>query len=175
MLITDAVREDFAKATGDAHRSRLSHPATPIAVLRHGLQCNWTSWSSRAFLVPMPKTILLADDSPLVGQTLYKFLATEGSCELCAQAGDGDEAVSLAKQCKPDLVILDLAMPKMNGLEAARELKKIMPTIPIILFTLHATAVKESFAQEWGIDLVVPKGDFARLMEHVRMLLLPAS
>src|SRR5580700_2915557 len=123
----------------------------------------------------MKKTILLADDSPLVGQSLYRLLATEANCELCAQAADGHEAISLAKQCKPDLVILDLSMPKMNGLQAARELKKIMPTVPIILLTLHASSVNESFAQEWGIDLVVPKGDFARLMEHVRMLLLPAS
>ncbi len=124
-----------------------------------------------ASLVPMPKTILLADDSPLVGQTLYKFLATEGSCELCAQAGDGNEAISLAKRCKPDLVILDLAMPKMNGLEAARELKKIMPAVPIILLTLHASTVEESFAKDWGVDLVLPKGDFTGLMDRVRTLL----
>jgi len=167
--------EDFAKVT--AEDAKVAYRTT----LHQSLYCskgyNLVVRLERPqpSFVPMPKTILLADDSPLVGQTLYKFLATEGSCELCAQAGDGDEAVSLAKQCKPDLVILDLAMPKMNGLEAARELKKIMPTVPIILFTLHATALKESFAQEWGIDLVVPKGDFARLMEHVRMLLLPAS
>ena len=70
----------------------------------------------------MPKTILLADDSPIVGQALYRLLAIEQNCELCAQAADGYEAISLAKQCKPDLVILDLSMPKMNGLEAACEL-----------------------------------------------------
>jgi DNA-binding NarL/FixJ family response regulator len=119
----------------------------------------------------MPKTILLADDSPLVGQTLYKFLTTEGSFELCAQAGDGNEAISLAKQCEPDLVILDLAMPKMNGLEAARELKKIMPAVPIILPTLHASTVEESFAKDWGVDLVLPKGDFTGLMDRMRTLL----
>jgi DNA-binding NarL/FixJ family response regulator len=121
--------------------------------------------------VPMPKTILLADDSPLVGQTLYKFLATEGSFELCAQAGDGNEAISLAKQCKPDLVILDLGMPKMNGLEAAHELKEIMPAVPIILLTLHASTVEESFAKDWGVNLVLPKGDFTGLMDRVRTLL----
>ena len=123
----------------------------------------------------MPKTILLADDSPVIGQTLYRALATEGSYDLCAQAADGSEAISLAKQYKPDLVILDLAMPKMNGLETARELKKIMPTVPIILLTLHASTVKELFAEDSCVDLVVPKGDFARLVEHVRMLLFPAS
>lgn len=119
----------------------------------------------------MPKTILLADDSPLVGQTLYKLFATEGGCELCAQAGDGDEAIALAKQCKPDLVILDLAMPKMSGLEAARELKRIMPSVPIILLTLHASAVEESFAKDWGVDWVLPKGNLPRLMDRVRTLL----
>jgi DNA-binding NarL/FixJ family response regulator len=120
----------------------------------------------------MPKKILLADDSPVIGQTLYRFLATEGSFELCAQASDGNEAISLAKQCKPDLVILDLAMPKLNGLETARELKKIMPTVPIILFTLHASTAKEAIALDWGVDSVIRKGDFTCLMDHVRKLLV---
>ena len=119
----------------------------------------------------MKKTILLADDSPIVGQSLYRLLATEANCELCAQAADGREAISLAQQCKPDLVILDLSMPKMHGLEAARELKKIMPTVPIILLTLHASSVNESFAENLCVDLVVPKGDFKHLMESVRALL----
>jgi DNA-binding NarL/FixJ family response regulator len=119
----------------------------------------------------MKKTILLADDSPMVGQSLYRLLATEANCELCAQAADGHEAISLAKQCKPDLVILDLSMPKMNGLEAARELRKIMPTVPIILLTLHASSVNESFAESLCVDLVVPKGDFKHLMDSVRTLL----
>ena len=98
-------------------------------------------------------------------------LATEGSYDLCAQAADGSEAISLAKRYRPDLVILDLAMPKMNGLETARELKKIMPTVPIILLTLHASIFRESFAGDWGVDLVIPKGNFTRLMAHVRTLL----
>jgi DNA-binding NarL/FixJ family response regulator len=119
----------------------------------------------------MTKTILLADDSPIVGQALYKLLATEANLELCAQAADGQEAILLAKQCKPDLVILDLSMPKMNGLETARELKKIMPTVPIILFTLHASSVNESFAGNLCVDLVVPKGDVKHLMDGVRALL----
>jgi DNA-binding NarL/FixJ family response regulator len=120
----------------------------------------------------MTKTILLADDSPIVGQALYRLLAAEGNYELCAQASDGNEAIALATQCKPDLVILDLSMPKMNGLEAARELKKIMPTVPIILLTLHASSANESFAKDMCVDSVVPKGDLRRLMDSVRTLLL---
>ena len=119
----------------------------------------------------MTKTILLADDSPVVGQSLYRLLATEKNCELCAQAADGYEAISLAKQWKPDLVILDLSMPRMNGLEAARELKKNMPTVPIILLTLHASSINEFFAENLCVDLVVPKGDFKHLMDSVRTLL----
>ena len=123
----------------------------------------------------MPKTILLADDSPIIGQTLYRALATEGKYDLCAQAADGSEAISLAKLYKPDLVILDLAMPKMNGLETARELKKMMPTVPIILLTLHASTVKELFGGDSCVDLVIPKGDFRLLMERVRKLLCVES
>jgi DNA-binding NarL/FixJ family response regulator len=124
---------------------------------------------------PMPKTILLADDSPIIGQTLYRALATEGSYDLCAQAADGSEAISLAKRYKPDLVILDLAMPGMNGLETARELKKIMPTVPIILHTIHASTVQELFVGNSCVDLVIPKGDFTNLMNHVRTLLFAGA
>ena len=119
----------------------------------------------------IPKTILLADDSPLVGQALYRLLATEENCHLQVQAADGKSAISLAQECKPDLVILDLSMPKMNGLQTARELKKIMPSVPIILFTLHADLVDESVARDWCVDSVVLKGDFTRLMKDVRKLL----
>src|SRR5260370_41412116 len=107
----------------------------------------------------------------MIGQPLYRSLVIEGSFDLCAQAADGSEALSLAKRYKPDLVILDLAMPKMTGLETARELKKIMPTVPIILLTLHASTVQELFAGDSYVDLVIPKGDFTGLMDRVRRLL----
>jgi YesN/AraC family two-component response regulator len=60
----------------------------------------------------MAKTVLLADDSPVVGQALDRLLAIEANCELCAQAADGLKATSLAKQRKPDLVILDRSRQK---------------------------------------------------------------
>jgi len=66
-------------------------------------------------------------------------------------------------------------MPKMNGFQTARELKKIMPSVPIILFTLHADAVDESVARDWCVDSVVLKGDFKRLISDVRRLLSDES
>jgi CheY-like chemotaxis protein len=80
--------------------------------------------------------------------------------DLCAQAADASEAISLAKRYKPDSVILDPAMPKMNGLETARELKKIMPTVPIVLHTIHASSVQELFAGDSCVDLVVAQRRF---------------
>jgi DNA-binding NarL/FixJ family response regulator len=123
----------------------------------------------------IPKTILLADDKPLVGQALYRLLATEENCDLQVQAADGKSAISLAQERKPDLVILDLSIPRRNGLETARELKKIMPSVLIILFTLHADAVDESVARDWCVDSVVLKGDFKRLINDVRRLLSDES
>jgi DNA-binding NarL/FixJ family response regulator len=62
--------------------------------------------------------------------------------EICAEAEDGDEAVRLAIECKPDLVILDLAMPGMSGDEAGRKIRALYPRVPIILFSMHASVLK---------------------------------
>ena len=72
---------------------------------------------------------------------------------------------------KTILLADDSPIPKMNGLEAARELQKLMPTVPIILLTLHARSVEESFAENLCVDLVVAQGDFKHLMHSVRALL----
>ena len=67
------------------------------------------------------------------------------------------DAIETAEQLNPDLLLLDLAMPKMNGAEAAPILKRRMPQVPIILFTLYDEAIGESLASALGVDLVLPK------------------
>ncbi len=62
-------------------------------------------------------------------------------------------------------------MPGMNGIEAAQELKRIMPNVPIILFTLHADTMKYSIGQDSPIDLVVAKSDAVHIVDHIRSLI----
>ena len=92
----------------------------------------------------------------------------EKDYQICAKATNGKEVIALAKKHRPDLIILDLAMPVMNGLDAAAELKRIMPEIPIILFTAHADLFRGKITK-FPIDSVVSKGD-GDLMSQVRTL-----
>jgi DNA-binding NarL/FixJ family response regulator len=122
----------------------------------------------------MTKTILIADDSAQVRSYVKQLLRANEDFELCDEAVNGLDALTKAKECRPDLVILDLGMPVMNGLETARELKRIMPLLPIILFTLHGHIISDDHARLYGIDLVVAKSDIMQLSGHVRSLLEPA-
>jgi CheY-like chemotaxis protein len=120
----------------------------------------------------MAKTILVADDNATIRKMLCRIFEVEVDYDLCAEAADGAEAVSLAKQHRPNLVILDLSMPVMSGLEAAREIKRIMPDVPIILFTIHSDLmIATLLAMNSPIDLVVAKTDIVNMVSHVRSLI----
>jgi CheY-like chemotaxis protein len=101
---------------------------------------------------------------------LCKLFETEDDYDLCAEACNGQEAVDLARQHKPDLIVLDLPMPIMDGLQAARILKKIMPEVPIILFTQHADSTALRFV-DLPVDRVIAKSDGATLIRHIRDLI----
>jgi CheY-like chemotaxis protein len=94
------------------------------------------------------------------------MFADHGTLEVCEEAVNGLEAVEKARQCKPDLVILDFSMPVMNGLEAAKIIHAEMPDVPIILFTQHAALINHSGVHYSGITRVVSKDDMFRLPEH---------
>jgi len=119
----------------------------------------------------MPKTILVADDNTMIRKSLCRIFEIEEDYDLCAEAVNGEEAIMLAIQHKPDLIILDFQMPVMNGIEAAYELKRITPNVPIILFTLHAETITYGLGRNSPIDLVVAKSDAFHIVDHIRSLI----
>jgi NarL family two-component system response regulator LiaR len=82
-------------------------------------------------------TVLLADDHPLLRQALRDLLKKEDDFEIVAEAGDGEEATRLANELKPDVVIMDISMPKLDGLEATRQIKAACPEIAVLALTVH--------------------------------------
>jgi|SRR5215467_8423757 len=85
----------------------------------------------------MPFRILLADDHEVVRRGLCSLLKAQPDCEVCGEAADGREAVEKALKLKPEIVILDIGMPRLNGLEATRQILKVIPETKILILTLH--------------------------------------
>jgi DNA-binding NarL/FixJ family response regulator len=81
--------------------------------------------------------LLLVDDDERFRETLRQLLATRDEAEILGEAGDGEEALRLAETLKPDVILMDLAMPRMNGLEVTRHLKARWPQVLIIIITVH--------------------------------------
>lgn len=82
-------------------------------------------------------TVLIADDHPLVREALHRALDVEEDMKVVAEASDGEEAVKLASELKPDVVVMDIVMPKVNGIEATRKIKEIAPDIAILILTAY--------------------------------------
>jgi DNA-binding NarL/FixJ family response regulator len=120
----------------------------------------------------MPKRVLIADDSLHVRDVMRMFLEKVEEIEICGEAVDGLDAVEKAVQLVPDLVLLDLAMPRMNGAEVASILKKKMPGMRIILFTMYNENVGKSLTSAVGVDVVLSKPDgLSQVLRSVKSLL----
>ena len=104
-----------------------------------------------------PARILIADDQPAFRGILSYLLSEEPDLKLVAEAADGVEALELCRQLQPDLVIMDLKMPKMDGWEATREIKKEFPPTRVLLLTAFANPGDFPKAVEVGADGYVPK------------------
>ena len=93
----------------------------------------------------MPLRILVADDHHVVRTGLRTLLETESGWEVCAEASNGREAVEKAKELRPDVAVLDISMPLLNGVEATRQIRKLSPKTEVLILTMHDS---ESLIQE---------------------------
>jgi CheY-like chemotaxis protein len=118
----------------------------------------------------MSKTVLIADDSQALRRIVKDSLTMWAGIDDFEEAADGKEAIERVMEHKPDLIILDLEMPKMNGIEAARILKSVVPEVPLVLFTMYD--LPGGKAAQLGFASVVTKDQgFHRLAEYVLSLL----
>jgi two-component system, chemotaxis family, chemotaxis protein CheY len=117
-------------------------------------------------------SVLIVDDSATIRRIICKLFMREGDFEVCGEAENGQQAIAKATELKPALIVTDLSMPVMNGLVATRILRKLMPNVPIILYSAHIDAYVEKEALAAGASAVVPKSDaVAVLIEKSRQLL----
>ena len=124
----------------------------------------------RALNVVMTCRILIADDHAQLRKTLRQTLEAHPGWQVCGEATTGLEAVEKAAQLKPDVIILDLSMPVMGGLEAAPRILSIAPEIPILLFTSHFHGMLAAEAQKAGIRRVLSK-DGTELLDTIEAVL----
>ena len=116
--------------------------------------------------------ILLADDNQIILQLLRRLIESHAGWQVCGEAATGQEALAKAIELKPDLLVLDFAMPGLNGLQVAEQISQACPSLPIILHTIHDFPEMIAEAKRVGIREVVSKGDTAaRLLATMESLL----
>jgi DNA-binding NarL/FixJ family response regulator len=119
------------------------------------------------------RRIAIVDDNPVIRRLLREILeSADSSWAVCAEAADGREGVRKIQETNPDIAVLDLTMPLMNGLEAARILSKTSPQVPLILCTLHEDPTLKTQASGVGIKAIVSKAENMQiLVATIRTLL----
>jgi len=121
----------------------------------------------------MSAQILIVDDSPFLRRSMRSSIEQNTDWQVCGEAENGQVAIEKTKQLDPDLIILDLAMPIMNGLDAARHIAGFAPGVAILLFTMHGSRELSKYAELIGIKQVLSKssGGIEQLMSTVKVLL----
>ena len=103
--------------------------------------------------------ILVADDQEAVRKRVVATLASHPGFEIVAEAADGQEAIQRSKETRPELLILDITMPEMNGLDAARKIRTILPESPIIILSVHKSRQLMEEARKIGVKGYVTKNE----------------
>ena len=118
------------------------------------------------------QSILIVDDSPVVRRSLRCLLEERSGWQVCGEAENGRQGIDKAVALSPHLILLDLSMPVMNGLQAARELRRLLPKVPVLMFTTFCNPqiIKEALA--CGVTEVRSKSEgVASLCDSIEHLL----
>jgi DNA-binding NarL/FixJ family response regulator len=107
----------------------------------------------------MMKSVLIADDNALVRQGFCALFEGEPDFEVCGEAENGRQAIEQAQDLRPDLILLDLAMPVMNGLDAARALRQLMLEVPIIMYSALSDSFTQREARSADVSALVSKSE----------------
>jgi DNA-binding NarL/FixJ family response regulator len=120
-------------------------------------------------------SILIVDDHTAIRRALRAAFERQPGFTVCGEAEDGFDAIGKAKRLAPDLIVLDLRMPVMDGLEAARELKRLFPQIPLMMLTCYHSSAAEREALASGVTAVFSKPDgMQNLIWQARAVLKPS-
>jgi CheY-like chemotaxis protein len=108
--------------------------------------------------MPSPRNILVVDDNEAVRTAIRTLIEDSQGLRVCGEAVDGLDAIEKTRDLQPDLILLDLAMPKLNGAMTASVIRRMMPKVPIILFTMYEDAA-DKLGEAVGVDMVIGKPD----------------
>lgn len=120
------------------------------------------------------KSILIVDDNPVIRCSLRKLLQAQPDWIICGEAEDGCDGIEKAAKLRPDLIVIDLAMPVLNGVVATSVLKRLMPAVPIVMYTSFGDPRIKKTAMAAGLDAFVDKSESPEtLLSCIEQLLVP--
>ena len=120
----------------------------------------------------MAVRVLIADDDASIRRLLRRLIESHDGWSVCGDAQDGQDAVGKAAQLNPDVIVLDLAMPQMNGLQAAREISRQTPDIPLLLLTVQQVSKElTNEALQAGFKGAISKCTGSEVVKAIEVLL----
>jgi DNA-binding NarL/FixJ family response regulator len=117
------------------------------------------------------KRILIADDNPAVRRGLRDLIEHTSDWDVCGEAVNGRETIERARELHPDILLLDLVMPGMNGFDTARELARVEPNLPILLCTIQLSPYVMREAEKMGIQGAVSKSKVSQITDGIAAVL----
>jgi DNA-binding NarL/FixJ family response regulator len=120
--------------------------------------------------------IVIADDHEIFRRGLRSLLESHTNWQVCGEAVNGREAIERVQELKPDVVVLDVTMPQMNGLEAAREIRRNIPESKVVILSQHEAALMKQSALAAGAGAYVTKSEVSReLMSAIETITSPSQ